>query len=51
MKKETMYMLGAGVLGFLAVRYYLKKRNESTSSIVGQKGVKKTYSSACGCGA
>lgn len=100
MKKETMYMIGAGVVGFLAIRWYLKSRNESTSSIggvqigtqacgspdnnvcsnacsnlggqyntsdrkcykngapitggifgTGLRAVKKTYSSACGCGA
>jgi len=41
MDKNTMFMIGAGVLGFIAVNYFLK--NKET------KDTKK--SSACGCGA
>lgn len=38
MDKKTMMMIGAGVLGFIAVRFYLKNKEEKKSS-------------ACGCGA
>ena len=38
MDKNTMFMLGAGVLGFIAVKYFLTtKDSEKTSN-------------ACGCG-
>lgn len=29
MDKNTMFMIGAGVLGFLGVRYLIRKRNEN----------------------
>ena len=37
MDKNTMFMIGAGVLGFVAVRYYLKNRNkkEASSNFIG----------------
>jgi hypothetical protein len=37
MKKETMFMIGAGVLGFIAVRYFLKNKNkgEESSNYIG----------------
>ena len=38
MDKNTMFMLGAGVLGFIAVRYYLKSKTSEKKS------------NACGCG-
>jgi len=39
MDKNTMFMIGAGVLGFIAVNYFLKNKKEDKKS------------SACGCGA
>lgn len=36
MDKNTMFMIGAGVLGFIAVKFFLNKKEEK--------------SSACGCG-
>jgi hypothetical protein len=33
MKKETMFMIGAGVLGFVAVRYFLKNKNKGETII------------------
>ena len=35
LKKENLLMIGAGVLAFVAVGYYLKKRNETKSNIGG----------------
>lgn len=32
MDKNTMFMIGAGVLGFVAVRFYLKSRNKNEAS-------------------
>ena len=32
MDKNTMFMIGAGVLGFVAIRFYLKNRNKNEAS-------------------
>ena len=40
MDKNTMFMIGAGVLGFLGVRYLIRKRNENEqkSDFRGRRG-------------
>ena len=35
MDKNTMFMIGAGVLGFVAVRYFMNKGNEEKSNAIG----------------
>ena len=32
MDKNTMFMIGAGVLGFVAVRYFMKSKNSSSET-------------------
>lgn len=37
MKKETMYIIGAVAVGFLATRFFLKSREERKSDFIGKK--------------
>ena len=37
MDKNTMFMIGAGVLGFLAVRYFMNNKNQKTSNASGEQ--------------
>lgn len=39
--KETLYIIGAGIVGFFAVRYGLKMMDEKQSSVSGHTGYQK----------
>ncbi len=47
MKKETMYIIGAVAVGFLATRFFLKSREERKSDFIGQRS-NKWFCSATG---
>jgi len=38
--KETLYIIGAGIVGFFVVQYALKMKDEKQSSASGHRGYK-----------